>query len=225
MNGLGPAAGTALRVLSVLAAAYAAYSIFVIHGPGHIVSEAWADQNVRGQGPGGILLYVGMTTMLTAFGVPRQLCSFLGGYVFGLWYGTLWATLGTGLACLLCFGYARFLGREWVYRRFGPRMAAFNAFICRSPFTLTLLVRIAPLGSNFLTNFFAGVSPIPALPFLSGSLAGFTIQNFIFAALGSGLQMTDGWRTACGALLYAASLCLGIAAYRRYQVGTPVKEK
>lgn len=217
MNALPFRRGLAVRALSLFIVCCAAYVLFVVYGVGEAASEAWTDQHVRGQGARGVFLYVGLTTLLTAFGVPRQACAFLGGYVFGIWHGMLWATVGTGLACCLCFSYARFLGRTWVRRRFGARLRSFNVFICQSPFTLTLLIRIMPLGSNFLTNFLAGVSPIPALPFLGGSMAGFTIQNLIFAMLGSGLHVAEGWRTVGGVLLYTASLGLGYVLYRRYK--------
>lgn len=181
-------------------------------------SEAWMDAHVRDRGWSGVMAYVGLVTLLTGLGVPRQFCSTLGGYAFGMWLGTLWATVGTGIACCLCFGYARFLGQEWLHRRHGDRLVAFNAFLGSSTFLLTLLVRIVPLGSNFLTNILAGISHIPALPFLGGSVVGFTVQNAIFALLGSGLRAGAGWLTWASVVLYALSLTLGLVMYRRFKI-------
>lgn len=204
------------RGLSVFCVGVFLVTVFKTFGLTSATSEAWVDAHVRHQGFYGVLLYVGAVAVLTGVGVPRQLCSVLGGYVFGAWMGALWATVGTAIACTACFCYARFLGQAWIERRFGHKMTRFNAFLRQSPFILTLMVRIVPLGSNFLTNFFAGVSAIPALPFLCGSFVGFSIQNIIFALLGSGLQADTGWHAAVSGALYVASLGLAWAVYRRY---------
>ncbi len=182
-----------------------------------LTTKAWMDTHVRHQGIYGMLVYVALVTALTAMGIPRQLCSLLGGYVFGMWWGTLLATLGTALACLLCFSYARFLGQTWLQKKYGHKLRNFNSFLCQSPFLLTVVVRIVPLGSNFLTNFLAGISPIPALAFLGGSTLGFTVQNFIFATMGSGLHLNEKNEFLLSAVLYIFSLSLGYWIYRRYK--------
>ena len=209
--------GLLLRGFSVLFLCAGLFWLFNTLPLSNAATETWMDAHVRHQGVRGVLAYVGVVTLLTGVGVPRQLCSTLGGYVFGAWFGTLWATVGTALACCVCFGYARFLGQAWIQRRFGMRIQAFDAFLCQSPFTLTVMVRIVPLGSNFLTNFLAGVSSIPAPAFLGGSLLGFSVQNAIFAMLGSGLHTASAWHTGLSALLYVVSLGLGYVIYRRYK--------
>lgn len=209
------------RILSLLLVAGSVLALFRYYGLDGAATESWMDQHVRGQGARGIFVYIALVALLTGVGVPRQLCSFLGGYVFGVWQGTLWATVGTTLACCACFSYARFLGQSWIQQRYGKKIAPLQDFLCQSPFVLTMLVRIVPLGSNFLTNFLAGVSKIPALPFLGGSCCGFILQNLIFAMLGSGLQLSDGRQTALSALLYALSLSVGYGIYRRYKAGRP----
>ncbi len=184
---------------------------------GDAASEAWMDENVRNHGFLGIFIYVSLVTLLVSMGVPRQICSFMGGYVFGLWQGTLLATIGTALACIICFFYARFVGQAWLNNKFGHKLTLFNDFLCQSPFLLTLVVRIVPLGSNFLTNFLAGISKIPAPSFLGGSIVGFTAQNFIFAMMGSGLQVDGHVNTIYSAVLYAISLSLAYWVYVRYK--------
>ncbi len=185
---------------------------------GSAFNESWMDAYVRDQGSRGVCIYIGLVAVLTAMGVPRQACSLLGGYVFGMWFGTLWATLGTAIACAVCFTYARFLGQEWLHARYGHKLSTFNDFLCQSPFLLTLVVRIVPLGSNFLTNFLAGMSRIPALSFLGGSTVGFTVQNFIFASMGSGLRMDGGQELLMSGALYILSLSMGYWVYKKYKM-------
>ncbi len=179
--------------------------------------EQWVNEHVRHKGIEGILIYITVITVFIAMGVPRQICSFAGGYVFGLWQGTLFATIGTAFACILCFSYARFMGQAWIHNKYGHKLAGFNDFICQSPFLLSLVLRIVPLGSNFITNFLAGISAIPAKSFLGGSIIGFTAQNFIFAMMGSGLQLNNSSNSIYSAMLYLISLCLGYWIYAKYK--------
>lgn len=184
---------------------------------GQWLHKDWMDAHIRGQGWSGAALYVALVGVVTACGVPRQICALLGGYVFGIAEGTLLVTCGTGLGCLCTFGYARFLGRNWLDKKFSSKFRTLDAFLRQSPFLLTLCIRIVPLGSNFLTNVGAGVSGLPAFPFLTGSLLGFSVQNAIFATLGSGMQVDADVRRWLGALLYAVSLALGIVVWRRWK--------
>ncbi len=182
-----------------------------------ILDEQWMDSYVKNQGYHGIFIYIGAVTVFTAMGVPRQACSLLGGYVFGMWYGTLWATIGTAIACILSFSFARFVGQEWLHQRYEKKLSNFNSFLGHAPFLLTLVVRIIPLGSNFLTNYLAGMSRIPATAFLSGSTIGFTVQNFIFATMGSGLRINEDSKLLISIALYVVSLSLGYWVYRKYK--------
>lgn len=206
-----------LRIISVPCVCGLAYVLFVVFDAGAVLQETWMDSHVRHQGASGVLLYIALVAALTAVGVPRQLLSFLGGYVFDVLWGTLWATVGTGLACVLTFSYARFLGQQALQKRWGHRFKTFNAVVGQSPFVLTAVVRIMPLGSNFITNIAAGVSTIPAWPFLAGSVTGFTVQNAIFALMGSGLRLSSHAHAALSGVLYVLSLSLGYWVYRRYK--------
>lgn len=208
---------TWLRLLSLPALGIAVYILFGVYDMQGVLQESWMDTHIRGQGFAGIGLYIGLVALLTAVGVPRQICSFLGGYVFGVVLGTVWATIGTAVACALTFGYARFVGQAALQKRWGPRLKPFNDFLCQAPFVLTAVVRIVPLGSNFLTNLAAGISTIPALPFLSGSCVGFIVQNAIFALMGSGLRFSTTGHAVLSAVLYVLSLSLGYWVFRRYK--------
>lgn len=205
------------RLLSLPLFGVALYGIFGVFDLGNILQESWMDAYVRHQGAKGVLLYIALVSVLTAVGVPRQILSFLGGYVFDVLFGTLWATLGTGIACALTFSYARFMGQQALHRKWGHKLVPWNVFLQQAPFLLTMAVRIVPLGSNFMTNIVAGVSNMPALPFLAGSVAGFTVQNCIFALMGSGLHFSTYGRAILSGVLYVLSLSLGYWIFRHYK--------
>lgn len=180
---------------------------------GHGLNEAWVDAQVRGHGAYGVLLFLLTAGAFTAIGLPRQIIAFLGGYGFGVAAGTLWSVLGTMLGCALSFGCARIgpAGRG----RLGERAARFDRFVCRHPFSFTVLVRLLPVGNNLLTNLAAGVSSIRPLPFFVGSFVGYLPQTLAFTLAGSGVHTAPAVRLGLGAALFVASGLLGAWLYRR----------
>lgn len=182
---------------------------------------AWFNEHVLGSGPLSVFIYLAVATAATALGLPRQVVSFLGGMAFGVVFGTILGTLGSGLGCLVCTAYARFSGREFVVRTFGPRLEKADKLLTVSPFQMALMVRLLPVGSNLLTNLAAGVSSIPIWPFVLGSTVGYVPQNLVFALFGGGMnaESTKGvaLSVAVSVALFVASAWLGVSVYRKYK--------
>ncbi len=189
-----------------------------VSGLGEVLDKHWMDDHIRDQGIRGYLLFLAISAGFTAVGLPRQIISFFAGYVYGVIAGTLVGVLGSGLGCALSFFYARLLGGAIIRKRQGTRTARLNAFLEREPFQMAVVVRLLPVGSNILTNLVAGVTGIPALPFLAGSLCGYLPQTLIFALLGSGVHVEPLWRTTLSGALLALSSVMGYRLYRRYRV-------
>jgi uncharacterized membrane protein YdjX (TVP38/TMEM64 family) len=189
-----------------------------------MLSEDWIDHEVRGKGVPGDLLFVLVGGIATAVAVPRHIVSFLGGYAFGLTLGTGLALLAAELGCLLTFAYGRLIARPLVSARLGARVRRIEDFLAANPFSMTLLIRLLPVGNNFATCMAAGVSRVAARPFLLGSLVGYLPQTFVFALAGSGIEMGAHLRIAVAVLVFIASGAIGIWLYRRYRHGKTLGE-
>jgi uncharacterized membrane protein YdjX (TVP38/TMEM64 family) len=185
---------------------------------GEYLTTHWMDQEIRGRGGLGVLIFLGMAGLFTGAGLPRQIVSFLGGYVFGALFGSLLALLGTVLGCLLSFSYARLFGRGVIQGRYGRRIEKFDRFLQQNPFSMTLFIRVIPVGSNLLTCLLAGVSSVPALPFLAGSAVGYLPQTLIFALLGSGFKVDPFWRISVSVILFLLTIWWGLVIYRRHRL-------
>jgi len=182
-----------------------------------LLSEDWIDREVRGKGIPGELLYVAVGGMVMAVAVPRHIVSFLGGYAFGAGLGTALARAATELACVLVFFYGRYVGRPLVSERIRARVRRIEDFLASNPFSMTLLIRLLPVGNNFATCLAAGVSRVPARPFLLGSLVGYVPQTFVFALAGSGIEMGARVRLVIAVVFFIVSGAIGIWLYRRYR--------
>ena len=190
-----------------------------------LLDEKWIDREVRGQGLSGDLLFLAIGGLATAIGVPRQLIAFLGGYAYGILAGTLLATLTAGLGCVLAFYYARLLGRGMLAERYSTRIRKLDDFVHDHPFSMTLLIRLLPVGSNLATNLVAGVSKVRALPFFAGSVLGYLPQSLVFALVGGGVQVDKQWHVALAAGLFVVSSVLGVRLYRRFRHGKSFDER
>ena len=191
------------------------------------VSEDWReriDRDVRGKGVAGELLYLAVGGLACALAVPRHIVSFFGGYAFGVGFGTLLALFATEIGCALTFFYARLIGRPLVSARFGARVRRIDDFLSANPFSMTLLIRLLPVGNNFATSLAAGVSRVPSRLFLLGSLLGYIPQTLVFALAGSGIETGAGLRLWLAVLLFVVSAAIGIWLYHQYRHGKTLGE-
>ena len=189
-----------------------------------MLSEDWIDREVRGQGAAGELLFLAVGGLVTAVAIPRHIVSFLGGYAFGALQGTVLAVLATEIGCVVVFFYGRYVGRPLVSERIRARVRRIEDFLAANPFSMTLLIRLLPAGNNFATSLAAGVSRVPAQPFLWGSLLGYVPQTFVFALAGSGIEVGARMRLVVAVVFFVVSGAIGIWLYRRYRHGKTLGE-
>jgi uncharacterized membrane protein YdjX (TVP38/TMEM64 family) len=186
-----------------------------------VLDPAWADAHLGASSDGGLWrgvgLYMALVACLSPLGIPRQALAALGGYAFGAAWGMLFASLGLVCGCALGLSCSRFLAREALRGRFGKRILALEGFLAHRPFLMSLSLRLLPVGNNALLNIAAGVSAIPALPFIAGSALGYLPQTLIFALLGSGIRIDPLWRITLSAVLFALASGLGIGLYRAFR--------
>jgi uncharacterized membrane protein YdjX (TVP38/TMEM64 family) len=193
--------------------------VLKVSGLGDLLDTHWVDAEVRGHGATGILIFLAVGSVVVAVGFFRQVVCFLAGYAFGFGAGVAWASLASLIGCMLCFVYARLLGRDLVVHKFGARVAKVDDFLRDHPLSMTVLIRFLPVGSNLLTNLIAGVSSVRPWPFFIGSLLGYLPQTIVFVLLGSGIHVHPALRISLSAVLFVVSTILGTTLYRRLRHG------
>jgi uncharacterized membrane protein YdjX (TVP38/TMEM64 family) len=186
---------------------------------GDLLDLHWIDRYVRDNGLAGELLFVAAGALLVCTGLSRQVVAFLGGYGFGFAEGTLLSMLATVGGCMLTFYAARLLIGVSASSRFSVRIREIDHFIHENTFSMTLLIRLLPLGSNWLVNLAAGVSGVRSAPFFLGSALGYIPQMAVFALVGSGAHMERFWQVALAMGMFAGAAVLGFYLYRKYRHG------
>ena len=208
-----------LRTLILFTSLVALGVVLKTTGLGAAFDKSWIDAQVKGQGVSGEALFVVAGAVFTAVGMPRQVVAFLAGYAFGLMPGTMLSVLAATTGCATAFYYARFLGRDLVKARFPNRARRIDDFLSENPFTMTLLIRFLPIGSNLVVNLAAGVSSVGAASFIVGSGLGYIPQMVVFALVGTGITVDPALRIGCGVALFAVSGAFGVHLYRKYRHG------
>jgi uncharacterized membrane protein YdjX (TVP38/TMEM64 family) len=208
----------------LLIASLVALGFLAKHGHlADMLSERWIDAEVRGHGGAGYLVFLAMGTVTTAVGFPRQVVAFLAGYAFGFLTGTALATLATLFGCLLAFYYARWFGRGLVAHRFPGRIRKVDDFLRGHPFSMAVVIRLLPVGSNVATNLLAGVTSVRGLPFFAGSGVGYLPQTLVFALAGSGVHFNPALRLTLAGALFVVSSLIGVWLYRRHRHGAALE--
>ena len=186
---------------------------------GDVLDAAWIDTHVRARGMLGVLLFVVAGWLLASIGLSRQVIAFLSGYGFGFLPGVLLAMLAVVAGCMTTFYVSRFLLRNFLLQRYAGRIDRVGRFINENTFTMAVLIRLLPLGSNWMINIAAGASGVRGLPFFLGSALGYIPQMLIFALDGSGTRVDQFWQVAIAMAMFVVAAVLGAWLYRNYRHG------
>lgn len=130
------------------------------------------------------LLYVAVA----ALSIPgATVVTLAGGAVFGLWRGVLLVSFASVLGGVLAFLGSRYLFRDWVRRRFGPRLEAIDRGIERDGTFYLLFLRLNPVVPYFLVNLGMGLTRIGVLRFALVSQIGMLPATFVYVNAGTQL--------------------------------------
>ncbi|MGD2113289.1 MAG: VTT domain-containing protein, partial [Gammaproteobacteria bacterium] len=182
-----------------------------------LLDRHWIDVYVRGHGVSGELLFLGVTTLLISVGLSRQLVAFLAGYGFGFSGGLLLSMAAVVAGCVLTFYGTRWLLRQWLARHFSARTRRLDEFIGEHTFSATLLVRLLPVGNNWMVNVAAGASAVRSMPFFLGSALGFLPQMTVFALVGAGTQLQQPWQILIAMVMFVVAALLGVWLFVRFR--------
>jgi uncharacterized membrane protein YdjX (TVP38/TMEM64 family) len=159
-----------------------------------------------------ILAYAG----IVALSFPEAgLLTILAGFLFGRWFGTLYAVIGATGGATIVFVAAR-SGLAGLAARAGPRAERLAAGFRRDALSYLLALRLVPLFPFWLVNLVAGAAGLPLRTYVAGTLFGIIPGTFIYASLGVGLDevIAAGRRPDFAVILRPSLLLplLGLAA-------------
>ena len=149
----------------------------------------------------------------TALGGPRQVLSFVCGYLLGGWWGGVLSTVLTAGGALLTMGVVRHAGMDWVRQRHARRIDTLRQVLGKDTWLWILIIRLMPIGSNLLTNIAAALAGLSRRAVLMGSLPGYLPQSLLFSYAGRGFALQDSSKLWVSLVLLLVSSVLGWVLY------------
>ncbi|MGS0827092.1 TVP38/TMEM64 family protein [Shewanella sp. 0m-8] len=194
----------------------------------HLTDSNWVGNYVEQNGNSALAVLFLMGAAFTSVGGPRQVIAFVLGFALGGVYGALLATLSALLGCVITFYFARLTFRSSLKKRFKDKLFRFERLIIHRTFLKVLMIRLLPIGSNALTNLFAGTTHVSAWKFFAGSGIGYLPQMLIFSFAGAGIGLSDHNNLIISIVLFIFSSLIGAYLYKtrlRKQVGEIVTDE
>lgn len=135
-----------------------------------------------------VAVFIAVYVIQTALALPgAAIMTLAAGAFFGTVMGTFYANIGATAGATLSFLLARYLFRDTILGKFGPRMEVINRELERSGLHYLLFLRLVPVFPFFLINLAAGLTNIPLRTFFVGTMIGIVPAAFIYCNAGASL--------------------------------------
>jgi len=123
--------------------------------------------------------------LLLGFGSPILLLS---GFIFGKWYGSVYAVLSLSIGATLLYIFANYFLKDLVEEKFSKRFSNLNEKFKKNEFIFFLIYRFVGGIPFFISNILPTIFNVKIKNFFFGSLIGMFPQVFVVVSLGSGLN-------------------------------------
>lgn len=158
-----------------------------------------------------MLAFVAVYVVVTGLSLPgAAVLSLAGGVLFGRWLGTGLVSVASTAGATAAFLSARYLLRDFVERRWGPRVAALNRGLEADGIYYLLFLRLVPLFPFFLINAGMGLTRMRVRTFWWVSQLGMLPGTFLYVNAGTELASIDSPRDVLSPGLLIALALLGI---------------
>lgn len=187
------------------------------------IQQGWLDaistseramQTIKQAGFKGYAIVLTAATLFMAIGGPRQLIALILGFILGTGWGFVAAMLVSGFSLAVTYFTAHMFLQPLISKRFKTQSDRLVKWINVATTRKTMMIRLMPVGSNLLTNLFAGAANVDFKRFLVGSLVGYIPQTLVFVLVGSGIGLAQSEKLLISGLLFVIASAIGIHLYR-----------
>ena len=138
-------------------------------------------------------IFIATYVLVAALSLPgAAVMTLAAGALFGLLWGSIYASLSSSTGALLAFLGSRYVLRDFVQARFGDRLKAVNKGIEREGAFYLFTIRLVPLFPFFLVNLVMGLTPMRAATFYVVSLFGMLAGTVVYVNAGTQLAEIQG---------------------------------
>ncbi len=148
---------------------------------------------------------------VTALSIPgATILTLASGAIFGLFYGTIIASVASTLGATLSFLGARYLFRQSAERRFRERMSSINQGLQKEGSFYLFTLRLIPAFPFFLVNLVMGLTNFSAWRFFLVSQIGMLPGTFVYVNAGTEISKIESLKGILSPGLLISFSLLGI---------------
>jgi uncharacterized membrane protein YdjX (TVP38/TMEM64 family) len=132
------------------------------------------------------ITFIIIYNLATLLFIPGSLLTIQGGYLFGLFLGSIYVLIAAIIGSILAFLIGRYLSRDWVFKQLEkhPRFKVIDQAVAKEGWKIVLLTRLSPIFPFNLLNYAFGVTQVSLKDYILGSL-GILPGTIMYVYIGS----------------------------------------
>lgn len=149
--------------------------------------------------------------LVTALSLPgAAVMTLASGALFGVLWGTVLSSFASTMGASLAFLLARFVGRDWVQKRFADQLKTINAGVKKEGGFYLFSLRLIPAFPFFLINIVMALTPIKLRQFYWISQLGMLAGTFVYVNAGTQLSQLESMEGIFSPMLILSFVALGL---------------
>ena len=210
-----------IRVAILCLWALALIAIVIVAGPDRVLgfyqslTPNGIKETIDSFGALSVLIYLLASLIRPLLFLPVSPFTIASGFIFGLWWGFLWAMVGSTVSALFVFFLSRYMLHDFVTNNLKGRYPSVDKMLEGGGWSFILFLRLVPVLPFDLVSCFAGVSNLKFRDFLIGTILGEIPGAFVLVVLGTSLD-NIGSAFFYLALALAVLVFAGSALIRRW---------
>jgi len=135
-----------------------------------------------------VLGFMAIYAAVVAFSVPvAAITSITGGFLFGVWLGTLWNVIGASTGAILLFLAARSVFADILHAKAGPWLQKIEAEFNENAFSYLLFLRFVPIFPFFAVNLAPAFLGVRLSTYAITTVIGIIPGGIVYSLFGAGL--------------------------------------
>ena len=142
---------------------------------------------IRGLGPAGPLVFVGIYALATVLFLPGSILTLGAGVVFGLVKGSVICSISSTLGATCAFLVGRYLARGWVETKIdgNTKFEAIDEAVAREGWKIVGLTRLSPIFPFNLLNYAYGITKVSLRDYFFASWIGMLPGTVMYVYIGA----------------------------------------
>ncbi|MBW4513406.1 MAG: TVP38/TMEM64 family protein [Scytonematopsis contorta HA4267-MV1] len=132
------------------------------------------------------IIFIIIYNLATIFLIPGSILTLGGGFLFGVFWGSVYVFIAATIGATLAFIIGRYLTRDWVYKQIEkrPKFKAIDQAVAKEGWKIVFLTRLSPIFPFNLLNYAFGITQVSLRDYILGSV-GMIPGTIMYVYIGS----------------------------------------